>query len=129
MPKTARYVRDNKGFAAFAMSDGVGDFAEHVAEDIVAVAIGNSPASGAEKGSSDGTRFKDHFSIHRTVVAIKGKPRQAARIDNDAEYAAQVEFGFGPNARPQGGSHGEATRPLGRAAALFGDWRGGIDPE
>ncbi len=126
MARTARYVRDTKGFGAYMMSGDVADFAEKVTDDVRAVAYATAPESTPkEKGSSDGTRYKDRFSTHAIVVTIKGKPRRAGELRNDSEYAVKTEFGFGPNSRPQGGTHGTGNRTMGRAAAQFGDFRGG----
>lgn len=124
--KAGRYVQDKPGFAAFMMSDGVGDAAQGIAQDMIPFAKEFAHRSDpADKGAGDGTRFVDHFGTERKIVTIKGVSRQAAAMTNDAEYAVNHEFGRGPIDRRQGGNHGAPARPMVRAAGLFGDFRGG----
>lgn len=132
------YVADNSGMRKHMLSGDVSDAAVGAARDIIPIAQAFAPESDpAEKGAGDGTHYEDHFSVDKVVVTIQdgtfSNPRRAARVVNDAEYAAQVEFGTRPASfgqRKQGGSHGTPARPLGRAGAFFpgGKYRGG-NPE
>lgn len=125
-----RYEIDNKGMARLLMDDGVQKAALAAAADVVLVALKLAPeAAPGEKGASDGTTYRQHFSVEPTVVSLKRwGPRRSARVVNDASYAAAVEFGTGRGwrgSRKQGGNPGRPQRPLGRAGAVVGDYKNG----
>lgn len=126
----ARFVPNHKGMRAQMMSDDTQDVADKAARDVIFAALPISPESDpTEKGASDGTSYKQHFSVRQIVVTINGNPRRAAAAVNDSKYAAQVEFGTGPGwkgERRQGGTPGTPSRVLGRAGATVGQYRGGV---
>lgn len=128
-----RYVPNHADFGRFMLSPQVLGAATAAGVDIMALAEGFAPESSpSEKGSSDGTRYNEHFRVDPAVVTIDGNPRAAANVVNDATYASKVEFGIGPGwekieSRPQGGTPGVPSRPLGRAGAAFGGYHGGPD--
>lgn len=131
------YVANNSDMRKHMLSDDVADPARRVGAEIMASAKATAPVSDPEdKGAGDGTDYKDHFSLEETVVTIVdngfANPRRAVNVVNDADYAAQVEFGVRPTPfghRTQGGSHGTPSRTLGRAGAAHtaGNYKGG-DP-
>lgn len=139
MPRVrTRYVADNSDFRKHMMSDVVQDPATEVAKELIPIAQAFAPESDPdEKGSGDGTRYQDHFFVDETVIVIvdqgHANPRRAARVVNDSDYAAQVEYSEGVREggkrRPQGGTHGGRipARPLGRAGAFYSPdaYRGG----
>jgi hypothetical protein len=133
--RRVRYEPNHSGMRRHMLGDDTRSAAVAAARDIVPLAQAFSPESDpAEKGAGDGTSYEDHFFVDETlVVTIQdgpySNPRAAAAVGNDAAYAAQVEFGEGTRPgdarRPQGGAHGTPARPLGRAGAFFGGYRGG----
>ena len=135
--RRARYVANNSDFRKHMMSGVISEMSVEAAKDVIPIAVAFSPESDpSEKGSGDGTRYQDHFFVDTTVVVIQdgdfSNPRQAARVVNDSQYAAQVEFNEGQRPqgvrRKQGGTHGTTpNRPLGRAGAFFSPetFRGG----
>jgi hypothetical protein len=125
----ARYEPSNPGMKAIRMSADLSKAAMAAGTDVVLVALTLSPdAKPGEKGASDGTSYREHFEVSPIVVDIGRGPRQSARVENDADYAAQVEFGTGPGwkgDRVQGGNPGRPHRVLGRAGQQVGEYKGG----
>ena len=125
----ARYEASNPGMKAIRLSPELSKAAMQAGTDVVLVALTLSPESRpGEKGAGDGTSYREHFEVSPIVVDIGRGPRQSARVENDADYAAQVEFGIGPGwkgDRPQGGNPGRPQRVLGRAGAAVGEYKGG----
>ena len=117
-------------FSAFAVSDQMRKPLRRAAFEIIAIAKTVVPRS------SDGRdgHYMDHFAIneaHGTYVGKSRSPRAVVEVTNDAKNAVAVEFGSGEpslgdssgQGREQGGWN-RAMRPLGRAAALIGDYHG-----
>lgn len=133
-----RYKENHDSFGKLMVSEQILKVAREAGENVVIEATALAPtSSAAEKGAGDGSHYKDHFNIAPKVVFIKGNPRAAVEVVNDANYAAQVEFGTGPGyyregpdgemtaGRPQGGDPGNPQRVLGRAGAKVGKYLGG----
>ena len=116
---SVRYEPNNSDFRKIMMSNDTAELAKNYAEDAMVLAKAYSPTS-----DRDDDHYRDHFSVESGgIVEIDGNPRRAARVVNDSEYAVEVEFGEedSPKKRPQGGSRGAGSRPLGRAGARIGD--------
>ncbi|HEX5511614.1 MAG TPA: hypothetical protein VFX41_07840 [Actinomycetales bacterium] len=125
----ARFRPDHSyttGMGAQMMSDETDDLAAWAARQAVMAALTLAPRSGDGRGDT----YVDHFSVDHTVEVIDRKPRRSARVVNDAEHAAAVEFGSGerndamtgPNDRPQGGWN-NPNRVLARAGSMVGEMR------
>jgi hypothetical protein len=99
------YKPNHKDFAAFMMSRQIAKPVEEIAEAVKGVAIPLTP----EKTGA--MRSKYEVSEIAPVV-INGSPRRTFEVRNADPAAPAVEFG---------GKRNKAIRPLGRAAALFGD--------
>jgi hypothetical protein len=96
-------------------SEQMRDVTVEVAEDIVPVARGFSPVS-KRGGDQEGRRMRDQFKVVREAgfIKVSGNLRVLVEIVNDARSAAPNEFGTKRNKR---------HRMLGRAGALFGDFK------
>ena len=125
----ARYVPNHRSFGEFMLSAQVLDVAMKAGHDVVLAALQQvNDSDPSDKGSGDGTHYRDHFEVTPDVVTIDGNPRAAATVINDSDYAAQVEYGIGPGwkgSRVQGGTPGVPQRPLGTAGAKVGKYLGG----
>lgn len=110
-----RYVPNHRSFGAFMKSEQMRDVTADVAEDIADVAKELSPES-SRGGEQDGRRMKDQFKVVREAGLMKvgGNLRVAVRVVNPARSAAPNEFGTKRNKR---------HRMLGRAGAMFGDFK------
>lgn len=110
-----RYVPNHRSFGAFIKSDQVRDPVAEVAEDIAEAAEGFSPES-SRGGAQEGKRMKDQFSVVKQAGFMKvgGNIRVKVEVVNPARSAAPNEFGTRKNKR---------HRMLGRAGALFGDFK------
>lgn len=110
-----RYVPNHRSFGAFMKSEQMRDVTAEVAGDIADVAASLSPVS-QRGGSQDGLRMRDQFSVVREAGLLKvgGNLRVAVEVVNPARSAAPNEFGTAKNKR---------HRMLGRAGALFGDFK------
>lgn len=111
----AKYVPNHRSFGAFIKSDQMRDVTEEVAKDIAAVAKELSPQS-TRGGVQEGLRMRDQFKVVRNAGLLKvgGNLRVKVEVVNDARSAAPNEFGTRKNKR---------HRMLGRAGALFGDFK------
>lgn len=112
------YVANNASFGDFMCSDQVRDPTAEVAEDIAAAAKGFSPVS-KRGGTQDGRRMRDRFEVEKNAGFIKVGTRHRNRrvlvlVSNNARSAAPNEFGTRRTRR---------HRMLGRAGALFGDFK------
>lgn len=110
-----RYVPNHRSFGAFIKSDQIRDPVAEVAEDMAEAAKGFSPES-QRGGNQDGLRMRDQFSVEKNAGFIKvaGNIRIMVEIFNPARSAAPNEFGTKKN---------KAHRMLGRAGAMFGDFK------
>lgn len=111
----AKYVPNHRSFGAFMKSDQMRDVTEEVAKDIAEAAKGFSPVS-SRGGDQEGRRMRDQFKVVRNAGLLKvaGNLRVKVEVINDARSAAPNEFGT-----PRTKRH----RMLGRAGALFGDFK------
>ena len=118
MARRARYVRDDAGFTAFALS---GQMRRPVKELSKTIA--------AEAAATDGTSIADQYGVDSgPTVVVDGRPRVSERVWNYSNKAAAYEFGSGEQGegasgsdpRPQGGSS-PARRHLGYIAAGYHD--------
>lgn len=116
-----KYVPNNASFGLFIKSEQVRDPVAEVAGDIAATAKGFSPGSD-RGGEQDGRRMRDQFSVDKMAgfIKVSGNIRVLVEVVNPARSAAPNEFGTRRNKR---------HRMLGRAGALFGDFKpeGGPD--
>lgn len=110
-----KYVPNHRSFGAFMKSEQMRDVTVEVAEDIVPVARSFSPVS-KRGGDQEGRRMRDQFKVVREAgfIKVSGNLRVLVEIVNDARSAAPNEFGTKRNKR---------HRMLGRAGALFGDFK------
>lgn len=110
-----KYVPNHRSFGAFMKSDQVRDPTAEVAEDIAAAAKGFSPES-SRGGDQEGRRMKDRFKVEKNAgfIKVSGNVRVKVEVVNDARSAAPNEFGTRKTKR---------HRMLGRAGALFGDFK------
>jgi len=113
--RRAVYVPNNDSFGDFILSDQMRDVTEEVAKDIAELAKELSPQS-SRGGIQDGKRMRDQFEVVRNAGALKvgGNLRVLVEVVNNARSAAPNEFGTRKNKR---------HRMLGRAGALFGDFK------
>ena len=109
------YVPNHPSFGAFIKSDQVRDPTAEVAEDIAATAKNLSPES-SRGGDQEGRRMKDQFKVVKQAgfMKVSGNIRIKVEVVNNARSAAPNEFGTRKNKR---------HRMLGRAGALFGDFK------
>lgn len=110
-----KYVPNHRSFGAFIKSEQVRKPTAEVAEAIAEAAKGFSPVS-QRGGDQDGRRMRDRFKVVREAgfIKVSGNIRVLVEIVNDARSAAPNEFGTKRNKR---------HRMLGRAGALFGDFK------
>lgn len=113
--KRVWYKPNHRSFGAFLVSDQARDVTVEVAEDIALAAAGFSPQS-SRGGDQEGRRMKDQFKVKRNAGTIKvsGNIRVKVEVENNARSAAPNEFGTRRN---------KPYRMLGRAGALFGDFK------
>lgn len=109
------YVPNHESFGEFMLSDQMRDVTAEVAEDIAAAAKGFSPVS-SRGGDQEGRRMRDRFEVEKNAGAIMvaGNLRVLVIVSNNARSAAPNEFGTKRTKR---------HRMLGRAGALFGDFK------
>lgn len=103
------YKPNHRGFQAFMMSRQIADPVEEIAEAVKGVAIILTP-------KDTGAMASDYEVSEVTPVVINGSPRRTFEVRNRNKAAPPVEFGGRGGAGPK-----KAVRPLGRAAAMFGD--------
>lgn len=110
-----RYVPNHRSFGAFLRSEQMRDVTEDVASDIASTAKALSPES-SRGGDQEGRRMKDQFKVEREagLMKVSGNFRVMVIVSNNARSAAPNEFGTKRNKR---------HRMLGRAGALFGDFK------
>lgn len=120
VPRMARgdrvkYVPNHKSFGAFIKSEQVRKPTAEVAEAIAKAAKGFSPVS-ERGGDQEGRRMRDRFRVVKESGFIKvgRNVRVLVQVVNDARSAAPNEFGTKRNKR---------HRMLGRAGAMFGDFK------
>ena len=116
------YVPNHRSFGAFMRSDQVRDPTEAAAKDIARVAAASGPDSSPGPKGGDRTkrglhsRVKRGFKVKRMggLMKVSGNLRVKVTITNNAKGSALIEFG-GRGLAP--------TRALGRAGAMFGDFK------
>lgn len=102
------YKPDHESFGRFMLSMQMQKPVTAVAEAVKAVAVERTPKATGSMASS--------YEVNELpAVTVAGSPRVASEVRNSDEAAPAVEFG---------GKRNEAIRPLGSAAADFGDVRG-----
>lgn len=113
--RRALYVPNHRSFGAFMRSEQMRSVTADVAGDIAKVAAELSPVS-KRGGDRDGRRMRDQFKVERESGYLKvgGNLRVLVEVVNNARSAAPNEFGTRRNKR---------HRMLGRAGALFGDFK------
>jgi hypothetical protein len=104
------------GFGGLMRSDQIRDVTEEVAHDIAAAAKYLSPRRKDRGNVPDGTAMADRFKVKRDagLIKVSGNIRVKVEVYNEAPSAAANEFGGKRNTR---------HRMLGRAGALFGDFK------
>lgn len=112
----ARYVPNHRSFGAFIKSDQMRDVTEEVAKDIAVTARGFVSEGGGENSRGLHDRVRGGFKVKRNAGMLKvgGNLRVKVTVVNDVEGSALTEFG----ARGL-----ERDRALGRAGAMFGDFK------
>ena len=121
--RRAVFRPDHKSFGEFILSEQVRDVTADVAHDIAAEAGRLAPRrkSGEPK---EGTEMADRFHVNREAGTIKVERNVRVKVEvyNEARSAAPNEFG---NKDKTGRQHTPRTRMLGRAGAMFGDFKHG----
>lgn len=112
-----RFVPDHKSFGEFILSERMRDAVVEVCEDIRDVARDLAPRRKAGT-VPDGTAMADRFKINREAGTMKVDRARRVKVEiyNEATSAAPNEFG---NKRVK------RHRMLGRAGAMFGDFKQG----
>lgn len=111
----SRYRPNNRSFGAFMKSPQLRKPVLEVSKEIADIASILAPRS--EGPPSHGSKhMADEFKVRSAgFVTISGNTRVAVNVINDNPDAAVNEFG---------GRRNQAVRMLGRAGALFGDYKG-----
>lgn len=122
--RRAVYVANNASFGDFMESEQMRGPTADIAEDIAEQAKAFSPVS-SRGGIQEGRRMRDRFEVEKYAGFIKvGKKHRNSRVlvivSNDARSAAPNEFGTRRTKR---------HRMLGRAGAMFGDFKPEGGPE
>lgn len=104
------------GMGGLLRSDQIRDVTEEVAHDIAEQARLFSPRRKDRGEVPDGTAMADRFKVKREagVIRVKGNIRVKVEVYNEAPSAAPNEFG---------GTRNKRHRMLGRAGAMFGDFK------
>lgn len=113
----AKYVPNHRSFGAFMRSDQMRDVTGDVADDIATLAAEPIPESSGGAGSTGlHSRVKHGFKVKRMAGLMKVAGNLRVRVDvvNDADGSALLEYG---------GRGLKRMRMLGRAGALFGDFK------
>ncbi len=116
------YVPNHRSFGAFMRSEQMRDVTGDVAEDIAQMAGQLTPESTGGEGSRGlHTQVREGFKVNRAggVMKVAGNIRVKVEI-NGAAGSALLEFGAKNLGR---------TRALGRAGAMFGDFKPRGGPE
>lgn len=110
------YVPNHSSFGQFILSDQVREPTVAVAEEIKLAAIPLAPTRTPGKRRSKHKPVAKSFEVVQRgpVVVVGGNPRISAQVVNTAPDAAVHEFGSKRVPR---------RRMLGRAGALFGDFK------
>lgn len=118
--KRVWYVPNHRSFGAFMRSEQMRSVTYEVSLDIADLAKEYSPVS-QRGGDQDGKRMRDQFRVIRNVgnMRVGGNWRVMVWVVNDARSAAPNEFGTRNNNR---------HRMLGRAGAVFGDFKPDTGP-
>lgn len=88
------YKANKAGIGEFLLSHGVYEGVKTKADDGKAFAEAISPVGKPPEDKSPGL-FRASWRVEESFVIIRGKPRVAAKLLNDAPYAAAVEWGWG----------------------------------
>jgi hypothetical protein len=105
---------DHKSFGEFILSEGMRDVVAAVcSQEIVPLAIKFTP-----RGKGPGPHMQDSYSVKREggTMKVDRALRVMVLVENDVDHAAAVEFGNRITKR---------YRPLGKAGAAVGDFKGG----
>ena len=107
------YIEDHESFGRFMLSGQIRKPVAEVAEQIRLVAIGDTRKRTGDLAS--GYRVKINAG---TIVVNDAHPSARVKVEvfNSDEAAAPMEFGNSRVGKP-------GRRALGRAGALFGDWK------
>lgn len=114
MPRRMRYVMDNDSFGEFIMSDRMRDVTAKVASDIAKTAKGLANRDHANKRRVHD--YADRFQVKREAGSIKVDRAFRVKVEvyNEDPVALYNEFGNKKSKR---------HRTLGRAGAMFGDFK------
>lgn len=114
--RRTRYVPNNRSFGAFILSDQVRDVTEEVARDIAPVAAAGVGPGGGEQSRGLHDRVRAGFKVKRNagVIKVGRNVRVKVEVENDVAGSALIEHGARGIKR---------DRMLGRAGALFGDFK------
>lgn len=115
--RRTRYVPNHASFGLFMLSDQVRDVTVEVAEDIAKVAASKVPETASRRKKTGlHARVRKGFKVKRNAgtMMVSGNLRVRVDVVNRVPGSALVEFG----ARSL-----ERQRMLGRAGAMFGDFK------
>lgn len=107
----AKYVANNSSFGKFMRSGRMRDVTAKIADEIAKMA-----ASLAPRSTGEGPHMADEFEVEKDAgyLEVGGNSRVLVRVVNNSDHAAVNEFG---------GKHNKKSRMLGRAGAMFGDYK------
>lgn len=114
MANLVRYVPDHKSFGAFMVSPQVAYPVIQITAKVAKTARYNTPLGPGP------VHMRDQYRESTKVIAIgrRRNKRIAGIVKNTSPHAAAVEFG---------NSHAKGQRPLGRAAAMYGEFKGSLE--
>lgn len=115
----ARFRPDHKSFGKFILSEQVRDPVTEVADAIMVTAISNTPRSGGGVRVVKGEvirHMQDEYEVIREagIIKVDRAFRVKVEVINKSPHSAAVEFGNRIT---------RARRPLGRAGAIYGDFK------
>jgi hypothetical protein len=110
-----RYRPDHKSFGLFMKSAQVALPITVISHRVAAQAKKNTP-----RGDQGPPHMADQYKVSKAYLAIgrRRNVRVVGVVSNSSRHAAAVEFG---------NSHMKGRRPLGRAAAEHGEFKGSLE--
>jgi len=114
MANLVRYVPDHKSFGLFMVSPQIDRPVIEIASKVALEAARLTPLGPGP------VHMKHQYKVTRKTVAIgrRRNRRSVGVVSNSSSHAAAVEFG---------NSHARGQRPLGRAAAKYGEFKGSLE--
>jgi hypothetical protein len=112
---SVRYVPDHRSFGEFILSPQIARPVIIIASKVALEAARLTPL-----GPGPGPHMKHQYQVSQAILAVgrRRNRRVVGKVSNDSPHAAAVEFG---------NSHARGQRPLGRAAAQYGEFKGSLE--